>query len=163
MSKDVDEDLLAVAGTLLNLLAQHGWCLGTAESLTGGNGRRSHHCCAGSVGVIHGRRDQLHGPGEDSAVGSTGRIAGGAWRCQRRGGGSYGSGLQGEAERAGRACDDRSSRTDIGRQRYACWDRVRSLRDATGVQSGATHAGWGPTPHPRRIDTCSSCGWPSGS
>jgi len=36
MSKDADEDLLAVAGTLLNLLAQHGWRLGTAESLTGG-------------------------------------------------------------------------------------------------------------------------------
>ena len=36
MSKDLDEDLLVVAGTLLNLLAQHGWSLGTAESLTGG-------------------------------------------------------------------------------------------------------------------------------
>ena len=36
MSKDADEDLLAVAGVLLNLLAQHGWRLGTAESLTGG-------------------------------------------------------------------------------------------------------------------------------
>ena len=36
MSKDADEDLLAVAGALLNVLAQRGWCLGTAESLTGG-------------------------------------------------------------------------------------------------------------------------------
>src|SRR5450756_3118124 len=36
MSEGVDEDLLAVAGTVLKLLAQRGWCLGTAESLTGG-------------------------------------------------------------------------------------------------------------------------------
>lgn len=36
MSKDADEDLLVAAGALLNLLAQHGWSLGTAESLTGG-------------------------------------------------------------------------------------------------------------------------------
>lgn len=36
MSEDVDEDLLAVAGALLNVLAERGWCLGTAESLTGG-------------------------------------------------------------------------------------------------------------------------------
>jgi PncC family amidohydrolase len=36
MSEDSDEDLLAVAGTLLNVLAQRGWRLGTAESLTGG-------------------------------------------------------------------------------------------------------------------------------
>ena len=36
MSKDLDEDILVVARTLLNLLAQHGWSLGTAESLTGG-------------------------------------------------------------------------------------------------------------------------------
>jgi PncC family amidohydrolase len=32
----MDEDLLTLAGTLLNLLAQRGWYLGTAESLTGG-------------------------------------------------------------------------------------------------------------------------------
>jgi PncC family amidohydrolase len=36
MSEDADEDLLAVVGALLNVLAQRGWCLGTAESLTGG-------------------------------------------------------------------------------------------------------------------------------
>ena len=36
MSKDLDEDLLVVARVLLNLLTQHGWSLGTAESLTGG-------------------------------------------------------------------------------------------------------------------------------
>jgi nicotinamide-nucleotide amidase len=36
MSEDSDEDLLAVAGALLNVLAQRGWRLGTAESLTGG-------------------------------------------------------------------------------------------------------------------------------
>jgi len=36
MSKDLDEDLLVAAGALLNLLTQHGWSLGTAESLTGG-------------------------------------------------------------------------------------------------------------------------------
>jgi nicotinamide-nucleotide amidase len=36
MSEDADEDLLAVAGALLNVLAQRGWRLGTAESLTGG-------------------------------------------------------------------------------------------------------------------------------
>jgi nicotinamide mononucleotide (NMN) deamidase PncC len=36
MSEDLDEDLLAVAGALLNVLAQRGWGLGTAESLTGG-------------------------------------------------------------------------------------------------------------------------------
>ncbi|RIE06873.1 CinA family protein [Candidatus Cryosericum terrychapinii] len=36
MSEDANEDLLAVAGALLSVLAQHGWCLGTAESLTGG-------------------------------------------------------------------------------------------------------------------------------
>lgn len=36
MSEHKDEDLLTLAGTLLNLLAQRGWCLGTAESLTGG-------------------------------------------------------------------------------------------------------------------------------
>ena len=36
MSKDLDEDLLVVARALLNLLTQHGWSLGTAESLTGG-------------------------------------------------------------------------------------------------------------------------------
>jgi PncC family amidohydrolase len=36
MSKDAEVDLLTVAGVLLNALARHGWCLGTAESLTGG-------------------------------------------------------------------------------------------------------------------------------
>ncbi len=36
MSEHKDEDLLTLAGTLLNLLARRGWCLGTAESLTGG-------------------------------------------------------------------------------------------------------------------------------
>src|SRR5450756_2934044 len=36
MSGGVDEDLLVVAGTVLKLLAQRGWCLGTAESITGG-------------------------------------------------------------------------------------------------------------------------------
>jgi PncC family amidohydrolase len=36
MSEDADEDLLAVVGALLNVLAQRSWCLGTAESLTGG-------------------------------------------------------------------------------------------------------------------------------
>src|SRR5450756_2396030 len=36
MSENADEGLVAVAGALLNLLAQHGWRLGTAESLTGG-------------------------------------------------------------------------------------------------------------------------------
>jgi PncC family amidohydrolase len=36
MSEDTDEDLLALAGALLNALAQRGWHLGTAESLTGG-------------------------------------------------------------------------------------------------------------------------------
>jgi len=36
MSEDQGEDLLALAGELLDLLAQRGWCLGTAESLTGG-------------------------------------------------------------------------------------------------------------------------------
>ena len=36
MSEGVDEDLLVVAGTVLKLLAQRGWCLGTAESITGG-------------------------------------------------------------------------------------------------------------------------------
>jgi PncC family amidohydrolase len=36
MSEDANEDLLAVAETLLSVLAQHGWRLGTAESLTGG-------------------------------------------------------------------------------------------------------------------------------
>ncbi len=36
MSEDADEDLLAVAGALLNVLGQRGWRLGTAESLTGG-------------------------------------------------------------------------------------------------------------------------------
>jgi nicotinamide-nucleotide amidase len=36
MSEHMDEDFLTLAGTLLNLLARRGWCLGTAESLTGG-------------------------------------------------------------------------------------------------------------------------------
>jgi nicotinamide-nucleotide amidase len=36
MSLDADEDLLLLAGALLNALARRGWCLGTAESLTGG-------------------------------------------------------------------------------------------------------------------------------
>ncbi len=36
MSEDAEVDLLTVAGELLNALARHGWCLGTAESLTGG-------------------------------------------------------------------------------------------------------------------------------
>ncbi|MCX6085133.1 MAG: CinA family protein [Caldiserica bacterium] len=36
MSEDQGEDLLALAEGLLDLLAQRGWCLGTAESLTGG-------------------------------------------------------------------------------------------------------------------------------
>jgi nicotinamide-nucleotide amidase len=36
MSEDANEDLLAVAGALLSVLAQRGWRLGTAESLTGG-------------------------------------------------------------------------------------------------------------------------------
>ncbi|MCX6098336.1 MAG: CinA family protein [Caldiserica bacterium] len=36
MSLDTDEDLLLLAGALLNALAGRGWCLGTAESLTGG-------------------------------------------------------------------------------------------------------------------------------
>lgn len=36
MSEGADEDLLALAGTLLNLLGRWGWRLGTAESLTGG-------------------------------------------------------------------------------------------------------------------------------
>jgi nicotinamide-nucleotide amidase len=36
MSEDVDDDLIGVAGALLNALALRGWCLGTAESLTGG-------------------------------------------------------------------------------------------------------------------------------
>lgn len=36
MSEDAEEDLLAIAGALLNILVQRGWSLGTAESLTGG-------------------------------------------------------------------------------------------------------------------------------
>ncbi|MHB8106723.1 MAG: CinA family protein [Candidatus Cryosericum sp.] len=36
MSENAEVDLLTIAGELLNSLACHGWCLGTAESLTGG-------------------------------------------------------------------------------------------------------------------------------
>lgn len=36
MSEYVAEDLLTLAGSLLNLLARRGWFMGTAESLTGG-------------------------------------------------------------------------------------------------------------------------------
>jgi PncC family amidohydrolase len=36
MSEETEVDLLADARLLLNALAQYGWCLGTAESLTGG-------------------------------------------------------------------------------------------------------------------------------
>lgn len=36
MSEGVDEDLLVVAGAVLKLLTRRGWCLGTAESITGG-------------------------------------------------------------------------------------------------------------------------------
>jgi len=36
MSEDAKDGLLAVAGALLNVLAQRSWRLGTAESLTGG-------------------------------------------------------------------------------------------------------------------------------
>jgi PncC family amidohydrolase len=36
MSEEVEVDLLADTGLLLSALARQGWCLGTAESLTGG-------------------------------------------------------------------------------------------------------------------------------
>ena len=36
MSEEAEVGLLADARVLLNALARHGWCLGTAESLTGG-------------------------------------------------------------------------------------------------------------------------------